>query len=102
MYYICLMEVNDALIDNLAELARLKFSEQEKAGIKDDLQRMISFVEKLKEVDTAGVKPLLHMTDVMNVYREDEVKGSMNKKDALANAPEADENYFKVPKVIKK
>jgi aspartyl-tRNA(Asn)/glutamyl-tRNA(Gln) amidotransferase subunit C len=96
------MEVNDALIENLAGLARLTFSEQEKAGIRGDLQRMISFVEKLKEVDTTGVEPLLHLTEAMNVYREDAVKGSMNKSDALANAPEADENYFKVPKVIKK
>jgi len=96
------MEVNDALVDNLANLARLTFSEQEKAEIKGDLQRMIAFVEKLKEVDTANTEPLLHMTDAMNVYREDAVKGSMNKKEALANAPAADDNYFKVPKVIKK
>jgi aspartyl-tRNA(Asn)/glutamyl-tRNA(Gln) amidotransferase subunit C len=96
------MEVNDALVDNLANLARLTFSEQEKAEIKDDLQRMIAFVEKLKEVDTANTEPLLHMTDAMNVYREDTVKGSMNKQEALANAPAADDNYFKVPKVIKK
>jgi aspartyl-tRNA(Asn)/glutamyl-tRNA(Gln) amidotransferase subunit C len=96
------MEVNDALVDNLANLARLTFSEQEKAEIKGDLQRMIAFVEKLKEVDTANTEPLLHMTDAMNVYREDAVKGSMNKQEALANAPAADDNYFKVPKVIKK
>jgi aspartyl-tRNA(Asn)/glutamyl-tRNA(Gln) amidotransferase subunit C len=96
------MEVNDALIDNLANLARLKFSEQEKADIRGDLQRMIAFVEKLKEVDTADTEPLLHMTDAMDVYREDQVKGSMSKAEALANAPAADENYFKVPKVIKK
>ncbi len=96
------MEVNDALIENLANLARLKFSEQEKASVKDDLQRMIAFVEKLKEVDTTGTEPLLHMTEAMNVYREDVVKGSMNKRDALHNAPDANDNYFKVPKVIKK
>ena len=96
------MEVNDALVDNLANLARLTFSEQEKVEIKGDLQRMIAFVEKLKEVDTADTEPLLHMTDAMNVYREDAVKGSMNKQEALANAPAADDNYFKVPKVIKK
>jgi aspartyl-tRNA(Asn)/glutamyl-tRNA(Gln) amidotransferase subunit C len=96
------MEVTDALIENLAHLARLQFNDQEKEEIKKDLQRMISFVEKLKEVDTTGTEPLLHMTDAMNVYREDEVKGSMDKQTALANAPSANENYFKVPKVIKK
>jgi aspartyl-tRNA(Asn)/glutamyl-tRNA(Gln) amidotransferase subunit C len=96
------MEVNDALIDNLANLSRLQFNHQEKEDIKKDLQRMIAFVEKLKEVDTAGTEPLLHMTDAVDVYREDEVKGSMSKADALDNAPAADNDYFKVPKVIKK
>jgi aspartyl-tRNA(Asn)/glutamyl-tRNA(Gln) amidotransferase subunit C len=96
------MEVNDALIDNLANLARLKFSDEEKAEIRGDLQRMIAFVEKLKEVDTANTEPLLHMSDALNVFREDEVKGSMSKAEALANAPSADKDYFKVPKVIKK
>ena len=96
------MEVTTQLIDNLAELARLQFSEAEKAEIKNDLQRMIAFVEKLQEVDTTGTEPLLHMTDAMNAFREDEVKGSMDKKVALANAPGAGTDYFKVPKVIKK
>jgi aspartyl-tRNA(Asn)/glutamyl-tRNA(Gln) amidotransferase subunit C len=96
------MEVNTALVDNLADLARLKFSEQEKAEIVVDLRRMIAFVEKLKEVDTTDTEPLLHMSDAMNVYRKDEVKGSMKKEDALANAPDAGDNYFNVPKVIKK
>jgi aspartyl-tRNA(Asn)/glutamyl-tRNA(Gln) amidotransferase subunit C len=96
------MEVNDGLIDNLANLARLQFNNQEKAEIKNDLQRMIGMIEKLQEVDTSNTEPLLHMTDAMNVYREDEVKGSMNKQEALANAPSASEDYFRVPKVLKK
>ena len=96
------MQVTDEMIANLASLSRLKFNDDEKVEIKKDLQRMISFVEKLNEVDTTGVEPLLHMTDVTNVYREDIVQGSMPKAEALANAPVADENYFKVPKVIKK
>ncbi len=95
------MEVNDALIDNLANLARLKFSEQEKAEIRGDLQRMIAFVEKLKEVDTARTEPLLHMSEALNVYREDEVKGSMSKAEALANAPSTDKDYFNVPRLSK-
>jgi aspartyl-tRNA(Asn)/glutamyl-tRNA(Gln) amidotransferase subunit C len=100
--YICLMEVNDALVDKLANLARLKFEAAEKEEIKKDLQQMISFVDKLNELDTSGVEPLLHMTDEVNVLREDEVKGSMTKEEALRNAPVHDENFFKVPKVIKK
>lgn len=96
------MEVSNQLVDNLANLARLQFNEEEKAGIKNDLQSMIAFVEKLQEVDTTGTEPLLHMTEAMNQYREDEVRGSMEKNSALSNAPDANKDYFKVPKVIKK
>jgi aspartyl-tRNA(Asn)/glutamyl-tRNA(Gln) amidotransferase subunit C len=96
------MEVTDALVDNLANLSRLSFTETEKAEIKGDLQRMIAFVEKLQEVDTTGIAPLLHMTDAINVYREDTVKGSIAREDAMKNAPETDGTFFKVPKVIKK
>jgi len=96
------MEVTDALVDNLANLSRLSFTETEKTEIKGDLQRMIAFVEKLQEVDTTGTTPLLHMTDAINVYREDMVKGSILRDEAMKNAPETDGTFFKVPKVIKK
>ena len=96
------MEVNDAMIDKLDPLARLKFNEAEKLEIKTDLQRMIVFVEKLNELDLEGVEPLLHMSDEVNVLREDEVKGSVSRSEALKNAPSHDEQFFKVPKVIKK
>jgi aspartyl-tRNA(Asn)/glutamyl-tRNA(Gln) amidotransferase subunit C len=96
------MEVNDAMIEKLAHLARLKFNDAEKQEIKTDLQRMIVFVEKLNELDLEGVEPLLHMSDEVNVLREDEVKGSVSRSEALKNAPSHDEQFFKVPKVIKK
>ena len=96
------MEVNDELIDRLANLARLTFEPAEKAEIKQDLQKMISFIEKLNELDTTGVEPLLFMTDEVNILREDEVKGSITRDEGLLNAPLKDEQFFKVPKVIKK
>jgi aspartyl-tRNA(Asn)/glutamyl-tRNA(Gln) amidotransferase subunit C len=95
------MEVNDALIANLANLACLEFNEMEKLEIKQDLQRMISFVEKLNELDTDGVEPLLYMGGQMNAWREDVQQGSSSREDALRNAPLTDSTYFKVPKVIK-
>lgn len=95
------MEVNDAMVDKLAHLARLKFNEAEKQEIKTDLQRMIVFVEKLNELDLENVEPLLHMSNETNVLREDEVKGSVSRDEALKNAPVHDEQFFKVPKVIK-
>jgi aspartyl-tRNA(Asn)/glutamyl-tRNA(Gln) amidotransferase subunit C len=96
------MEVNDSLIENLAKLSHLSFSESERKEIKADLQEMISFIEKLKEIDTSGVEPLLHMSDNVNVLRDDVVKGSISREEALSNAPDTDGIYFKVPKVIKK
>ena len=95
------MEVNDALVDKLAHLARLKFDEAEKEEIKNDLQRMIAFVEKLNELDLENVEPLLHMTGEINVLRQDEIQGSITRREALNNAPVHDDQFFKVPKVIK-
>jgi len=96
------MEVNDALVDKLAHLARLKFDAAEKEEIKKDLQKMIAFVEKLNELDTTGVEPLLHMSDEINVLREDEVKDSISREEALKTAPLHDKQFFKVPKVIRR
>ena len=96
------MEVNDALIDNLSHLARLEFSATEKEAIKSDLQRMIAFVEKLAQLDTTGVEPLLHMSPETDVLRDDEPGGSLTREEALSIAPATDGVYFEVPKVIRK
>jgi aspartyl-tRNA(Asn)/glutamyl-tRNA(Gln) amidotransferase subunit C len=94
------MEVNDELVENLANLARLEFDQQEKSDIKKDLEKMIRFVEKLNELDTSGVPPVLHMSANLNVLREDEVRGSVSRDEGLKNAPDQDGVFFKVPKVI--
>lgn len=96
------MEVNEALVEKLAHLSRLTFSESEKKEIADDLQRMIGFVEKLNELDLKDVEPLMHMSEERNVLRDDVVKGSISREEALQNAPATDGTFFKVPKVIKK
>lgn len=96
------MEVNDLLVENLAKLARLRFDEQEKSEIRADLQQMITFIEKLNEVNTEGVQPLLHMSTNTNILREDIVGGSISREEGLKNAPDADGTFFRVPKVIKK
>ena len=96
------MEVNDALVEKLSHLSRLQFNVLEKAEIKNDLQRMIVFVEKLNELNLDGVDPLLFMSEEVNVLREDEIKGSISREEALQNAPLHDGQFFKVPKVIKK
>ncbi len=96
------MEVTDALVEKIAQLARLEFNEAEKQEIKRDLQKMIAFVEKLNELDTSRIQPLLHMTDEFNNFREDKVEGSVRQEEALLNAPSVKDGFFTVPKVIRK
>jgi aspartyl-tRNA(Asn)/glutamyl-tRNA(Gln) amidotransferase subunit C len=96
------MEITSEMIDRLARLARLEFSDEEKKELKADLESMIGFVEKLKEVDTTGVEPLLHITDAVNILRDDEVKQTITKQQALLNAPFSNGDFFITPKVIKK
>jgi len=96
------MQVNDALIDKLSKLAMLQFSDEEREEIKSDLEKMIGFVGKLKELDTTGVEPLLHMSNNTDILREDVPGQMISREKALQNAPMHDGEYFKVPKVIKK
>ncbi|HYO20908.1 MAG TPA: Asp-tRNA(Asn)/Glu-tRNA(Gln) amidotransferase subunit GatC [Flavisolibacter sp.] len=96
------MLVDDALIDKLSRLAMLDFDATEREEIKADLEKMIGFVDKLKELDTAGVEPLLHISGEVNALRNDVPGAMLTKEDALKNAPLHDENFFLVPKVIKK
>jgi len=95
------MEVNDALVENLCKLANLEFDAAGKQDIKKDLQKMIGFVEKLDELDLQEVEPLLYMGEETNVLREDITEKPLSRSAALKNAPMADEQYFKVPQVIK-
>lgn len=96
------MEVNDLLIQKLANLSRLEFNEAEKQEIKIELEKMIGFIDKLNELDTKGVEPLLHISENVNIFRKDEVKDEVSKDDVFKNAPLHDDEFFKVPKVIKK
>ncbi|MGZ3866049.1 MAG: Asp-tRNA(Asn)/Glu-tRNA(Gln) amidotransferase subunit GatC [Bacteroidia bacterium] len=94
------MKVDIKTVDEIAHLARLEFDANAKNEIANDMNRMLAFVEKLNELDTKGVEPLIYMTDESNVLREDEVKQTITQKEALQNAPKKDSDYFKVSKVI--
>jgi aspartyl-tRNA(Asn)/glutamyl-tRNA(Gln) amidotransferase subunit C len=96
------MEISNELVENLANLSKLSFNAEEKNEIRNDLQKMVGFINELASVNTDGVEPLLHMGDAINVLRADLVKGSISREDALLNAPLADDTFFKVPTVIKK
>jgi aspartyl-tRNA(Asn)/glutamyl-tRNA(Gln) amidotransferase subunit C len=96
------MEITDKTIDKLADLARLNFEGVRKAEIKQDLERMLNFVDKLNELDTEGVEPLVYMTNEPLVLRKDEIGEELTQAQALKNAPSKDSDYFKVPKVLDK
>jgi aspartyl-tRNA(Asn)/glutamyl-tRNA(Gln) amidotransferase subunit C len=95
------MEVNDALVENLCKLACLEFDAAGKQEIKKDLQNMIGFVEKLNELDLRDAEPLLYMGEETNALRDDIPENPLDRSEALANAPYADQIYFKVPQVVK-
>ncbi|HEY8398322.1 MAG TPA: Asp-tRNA(Asn)/Glu-tRNA(Gln) amidotransferase subunit GatC [Flavihumibacter sp.] len=96
------MELTNDMVRQLAQLSRLHVDEAEASRLKEDLGRMIQFVEKLQELDTTGVEPLLHMTDNVDVLRPDVVANQLDRATALAIAPDANEEFVFVPKVIKK
>lgn len=94
------MKIDHKTVDEVAHLARLEFEAGAKDEIANDMNRMLGFIEKLNELDTKGVEPLIYMTEESNVLREDEVKQTITQKEALLNAPKKDSDYFKVAKVI--
>ena len=96
------MKVNNKLIQDIAKLSKLKFDDSAEEKMKVDLEKMIDFVDKLNEIDTEGVDPLIYMSEEVNVLREDKVTEATSQEDALKNAPEKDSDYFKIPTVLKK
>ena len=96
------MKITNKLIEDIAALAKLEFDAKSAELMKADLEKIIGFVDKLSEIDTEGVEPLIYLSEEVNVLREDEIKAVVSQVEALKNAPEKDSDYFKVPTVLKK
>jgi aspartyl-tRNA(Asn)/glutamyl-tRNA(Gln) amidotransferase subunit C len=96
------MKLSLETIDKIAHLARLEVQEEEKQGLLDDMNKILNFMDKLNEVDTNGVEPLIYMNDEVNIFREDEIKQDISREMALKNAPKDDGKFFRVAKVINK
>ncbi|MEO6868621.1 MAG: Asp-tRNA(Asn)/Glu-tRNA(Gln) amidotransferase subunit GatC [Ginsengibacter sp.] len=96
------MVINDELLDKLANLSRLEFSSEEKVILKDELEKMIGFFDKLNELDTENVEPLLFMSSSADFTRQDAVKNQLGEKDVFENTVVHENHFFKVPKVINK
>ena len=96
------MEVNKDLILKLEKLARLELSETERSAIQKDLGNILVMVDKLNELDTDGVEPLVYISDEQNTLRDDEIKHQVSRVEAMKNAPNTDGSFFRVPKMIVK
>tara|TARA_B100000767_G_scaffold46650_1_gene41359 strand:- start:1452 stop:1742 length:291 start_codon:yes stop_codon:yes gene_type:complete len=96
------MKIDSKLVDKLAQLSQLDFDEKGKTQMTSDLNKILALVNKLEELDTANVEPLVYLNNETNVLREDQVGQHLSKKDALKNGPDKDSDYFKVPTVLKK
>jgi aspartyl-tRNA(Asn)/glutamyl-tRNA(Gln) amidotransferase subunit C len=84
----------------VAELARLELTTNEKRLFQQQLETIVSYVEKIGELDLTGIEPTLHGQSLVNVFREDVVVPSFDRERALANAPERNGYEFKLPKIV--
>ena len=98
------MKVNNKLIDDLSQLAKLNFDEKTIEEMKSDFENILAFVDKLSEIDTQGVKPLIYLSDEVNMLRDDKENENekLTQEEALKNAPNKDSDYFKVPTILRK
>jgi len=94
------MSVTIKDVEYIAKLARLKFEESEKEKLCKEMNQILEYMSKLNELDTENVEPLSHPIELSNVFREDEVIKSISTEEALKNAPDKDDKFFKVPKII--
>jgi aspartyl-tRNA(Asn)/glutamyl-tRNA(Gln) amidotransferase subunit C len=94
--------IDNKLVADLSRLAKLKFDASKAEKMKSDLDKIIGFVDKLSEIDTEGVEPLIYLSEEVNVLRVDEIKHEVCQENALKNAPQKDSDYFKVPTVLRK
>lgn len=87
-------------VDYVADLARLRFTDDERVDLVEQLNDILRYMEQLNTLDTTGVEPTSHVLNMKNVFREDVVEGSLSHEDALANAPAKHRGHFTVPKVL--
>jgi len=87
-------------IAKVALLARLRLGEQESATMVDELGAIVSYIDQLNELDTDGVEPMAHAIEAVNVFADDEPAPSLPRESALANAPNRDDECYRVPAVL--
>ena len=93
-------KIDQAQVRKVAKLSRLELTEAEVAEFAGQLSAILEYVEKMNELDTDNVQPLAHCLPISNCFREDTVKKSLGTEKTLANAPQRDGEFFKVPKIL--
>ncbi len=96
------MKITEEIVDHIAHLARLEFEGSKKEAILKDMENIISFMDKLNEVPTENIEPLIFMNDEVNKLRDDVSENTITQPEALKNAPKKDSDYFRIPKVLDK
>ena len=96
------MKIDQTLIEKLAKLSQLDFSQEAKSKMEQDLNKILAFVDELNTLNTDDIEPLVYINEEVNKLRQDEVAEHLPKEKALKNAPAKDSDYFKVPTVLKK
>lgn len=92
-----MIEIKD--VEHVAKLARLELTEEEKVKFSKQLGDILKYMDQLNEVDTTGVEPMNHPIDFSNVLRDDVVKYELTREELMTNAPEVEQDFFKVPKI---
>ncbi|HAK61098.1 MAG TPA: Asp-tRNA(Asn)/Glu-tRNA(Gln) amidotransferase subunit GatB [Nitrospiraceae bacterium] len=94
------MKISKQEVEHVAKLARLELSEQEMTLYTGQLSDILTYIEKLNELDTSKVEATSHVLDIKNVMRDDVPAACLTQEQALANAPDKDAGHYRVPKII--
>lgn len=94
------MKLNRKDVEHVALLSRLELSETELGKFTGQLDAILEYIDVLNQVDTSAVEPMAHVLEIRNVMRSDEVQPSLPREAALQNAPDAEDGFFKVPKIV--
>ncbi len=94
------MKIKTNQLKYVANLARISLSKKETALFSEQLNSILEYMDKLNKLDTEKIEPMSHVLDILNVFRKDQIKGSLDRKDVLGNAPSCKDGFFQVPKVI--
>lgn len=94
------MKINKKEVEHVAHLARLNFTEEEKERFAQQLSSILTYVEKLNELDTKDIEPTSHVLTLQNVFKEEEARVCLTREEVLANAPDKTEEFFRVPRII--